>query len=54
MPGVERDYTASTTATVISTAGDAALTVSEPGKLINGAFSLASPLEVSFGAGRLV
>src|ERR1044071_3004740 len=25
------------------------LTVSEPGKLMNGAFSLASPLEVSFG-----
>jgi uncharacterized repeat protein (TIGR01451 family) len=49
VPGVERDYTASTTASVISTAGDAALTVSEPGKLTNGAFSLASPLEVSFG-----
>ena len=30
-PGVAKDYTASTTATVISTAGDAALTYSDPG-----------------------
>ena len=30
-PGVAKDYTASTTANVISTAGDAALTVSRPG-----------------------
>ena len=29
-PGVAKDYTASTTATVISTAGDAALTVTDP------------------------
>ena len=43
-PGVAKDYTASTTATVISTAGDAALTVSDPGHLINGAFALPSPL----------
>ncbi|WP_053227419.1 family 78 glycoside hydrolase catalytic domain [Solirubrobacter soli] len=47
-PGVAKDYTASTTADVVSTAGDAALTVSDPGHLTNGAFSLASPLEVSF------
>jgi amidase len=33
---------------VLSTAGDAALTVSDPGHLTNGAFSLPSPLEVSF------
>ena len=33
---------------MISTAGDALLTVSEPGHLMNGAFSLTSPLEVSF------
>ena len=33
-------YEASTTANVISTAGDAALTVSDPGHLTNGAFSL--------------
>jgi hypothetical protein len=46
-PGVDKDYTASTTASVISTAGDAALTYSAPGHLTNGAFSLPSPLEVS-------
>jgi hypothetical protein len=46
--GVERDYTASTTATVTSTAADATLSVSEPGHLTNGAFSLAEPLRVSF------
>jgi hypothetical protein len=45
-PGVEREYTASTTATVISTAGDAALSVSDPGHLSNGAFSLPEPLRV--------
>ena len=39
-PGVARDYTASTTANVISTAGDATLTHSDPGHLTNGAFSL--------------
>jgi hypothetical protein len=32
---------------VVSTAGDATLSVSEPGRLANGAFSLAQPLEVS-------
>jgi len=46
-PGVERDYTATTDATIISTAGDAALTVSDPGHLTNGAFSLPEPLRVS-------
>ncbi len=45
-PGVARDYTASTTANVISTAADATLTVSEPGRLMNGSFSLAEPLRV--------
>jgi hypothetical protein len=49
-PGVTRTYTASTTANVISTAGDAALTVSDPsstatGHLVNGAFSLPQPLK---------
>jgi sugar lactone lactonase YvrE len=44
-PGVARDYTASTTANVISTAGDATLSVSDPsgnatGRLVNGAFAL--------------
>jgi hypothetical protein len=47
-PGIAKDYTASTPATVISTAGDAALTVSDPGHLMNGTFSLPSPLEVTF------
>ena len=44
-PGIDKDYTASTTANVISTAGDAALTVADPsatatGHLVNGTFSL--------------
>ena len=48
-PGIGKDYTATAGANVISTAGDAALTVSDPsttspGHLVNGAFSLASPL----------
>jgi hypothetical protein len=48
-PGVTRTYTASTSATVISTAGDAALTVSDAssvatGHLVNGTFSLPQPL----------
>ena len=47
-PGVERTYTASTTAGVVSTAGNAALAVSEPGHLANGAFTLPEPLAVSF------
>jgi hypothetical protein len=46
-PGVTKDYSASTTATVTSTAADAALTVSDPGHLTNGAFSLPSPLQVT-------
>ena len=48
VPGVTRDYTATTTATVVSTAGDAALTVSDPGHLANGSFTLPSPLSVAF------
>ncbi|HEY6887202.1 MAG TPA: hypothetical protein VI300_05455, partial [Solirubrobacter sp.] len=47
-PGVAKDYTAATTANVISTAGDAALTVSDPGHLTNGAFALPEALQVSF------
>jgi enterochelin esterase-like enzyme len=46
--GVGKDYTATTTATIISSAGDAALTVSDPGHLTNGAFALPSPLGVAF------
>ena len=45
-PGVEREYTASTTANVISSAGDAALTTSDPGHLRNGSFTLPQPLRV--------
>jgi uncharacterized protein (TIGR03118 family) len=48
-PGVAKDYTASTTATVTSSAGDATLTVADPsttntGKLVNGTFTLAQPV----------
>jgi uncharacterized protein (TIGR03118 family) len=51
-PGVARDYTASTTANVISSAGDATLSVADPsttdtGKLVNGAFALAQPVQVN-------
>ncbi|HZC26221.1 MAG TPA: TIM-barrel domain-containing protein, partial [Actinopolymorphaceae bacterium] len=46
-PGVEETYSASTTANVTSTAGDATLTVSDPGHLRNGSFSLPDPLQVS-------
>ncbi len=45
-PGVARTYTAQTTADVVSTAGDAALSVSDPGHLANGAFTLPQPLQV--------
>ena len=50
-PGVDGTYTATGTATVISSAGDAALSVSDPsttatGRLVNGAFSLTAPLLV--------
>src|SRR5262245_17384396 len=46
-PGTAKDYTASTTANVVSSAGDATLTVADPsatntGKLVNGAFTLAN------------
>src|SRR4051812_5942356 len=45
-PGVEHVYEAQTTADVLSTAGDAALSVSDPGHLTNGAFALPQPLQV--------
>ena len=46
-PGVAREYTATTTANVISTAGDATLSVADPsptntGRLVNGTFALPS------------
>ena len=51
-PGVDGTYNASTTANVISSAGDGVLSVADPsatntGKLVNGAFTLAQPLQVS-------
>jgi hypothetical protein len=50
-PGVDRDYTAGTTATVTSTAGDALLSVADPdpvnpGHLVNGSYALPSPLQM--------
>ena len=45
-PGAARDYVATTTATVISTAGDASLTHSDPGHMANGPFTLPQPLRV--------
>ena len=46
---MEKDYTASTSANVISSAGDATLSVAPvPAYLANGAFTLPSPLQVSF------
>ena len=49
-PGIAKDYTATGTANVISTAGDAALSVADPsatatGHLVNGTFSLPSTLQ---------
>ncbi|MBE2320646.1 amidase [Solirubrobacter sp. CPCC 204708] len=49
IPGVAKEYTTATDATVTSTAGDATLSVSGPGHLTNGAFALAEPLRVEFG-----
>jgi len=46
VPGVDKDYSTTARATVISTAGDAALSVSDPGHMANGAFSLPEPLRV--------
>src|SRR5262245_32586397 len=48
-PGVAADYTASTTANVISTAGDGLISVADPsstatGRLVNGNYALTSPL----------
>ena len=51
-PGVAQDYTAALTADVISSAGDAALSVADPsttapGHLVNGTFALPSALQAS-------
>ena len=55
-PGVDRTYDASTTANVISTAGDATLSVTDPsttatGRLVNGAFALSEPLQARANTG---
>jgi Asp-tRNA(Asn)/Glu-tRNA(Gln) amidotransferase A subunit family amidase len=55
-PGVGHTYTAATTADVISTAGDATLGVSDPdtahpGRLLNGAYALAAPLQADANGG---
>ena len=54
-PGVARTYETTMGATVISTAGDATLSVVDTGpnagRLVNGAFSLAQPLMVKANAG---
>jgi hypothetical protein len=54
VPGVAADYTASTPATVTSTAGDATLSVADPGAthtghLVNGAFFLPQTLRAAAG-----
>jgi len=51
-PGVDREYSATTTAHVTTTAATAMLTVSdrsdtEPGHLVNGTYTLPSPLKVA-------
>ncbi len=50
VPGVGQTYTASTAASVVSSAGDGALSVFDPssnarGRLVNGAFALTAPLQ---------
>ena len=47
-PGITKEYTTTSAANVISTAGEATLSVSDPGHLTNGAFTLAEPLRVEF------
>lgn len=51
-PGYGRDYTTTTDARVTSTAGDATLSVVDPsavapGRLVNGSYALATPLQVN-------
>jgi hypothetical protein len=53
VPGVDADYDASSTANVVSTAGDAALSVADPGAnpghLVNGSFVMPSILQARAG-----
>jgi len=51
-PGVAKDYEASVAATVTTTAGDATLTAvdpasASPGRLVNGTFALAQPVQAA-------
>ena len=51
VPAVARTYDTAAAATVVSTAGDATMSVTDPsatapGRLVKGAFSLAQPLQV--------
>jgi hypothetical protein len=55
-PGVAREYTASMLGNVISTAGEATLSVSDPattntGKLVNGPFALPQVLQANANGG---
>jgi Zinc carboxypeptidase/Chitobiase/beta-hexosaminidase C-terminal domain len=55
-PGVGRDYLATTSANVISTAGEATLSVTDPdtantGRLVNGAFALPRVLQANANGG---
>ena len=55
-PGVDKTYDAGTTANVISTAGDAALSVTDAsatatGRLVNGTFALGEPLQAKADSG---
>jgi hypothetical protein len=55
-PGVDQTYDAGATANVISSAGDGLLSVSDPssvntGKLVNGTFTLAQPLQARATSG---
>ena len=57
-PGLAKDYTASSSATVTSTAGDATLTVADPsstatGHLVNGTFSMPQALQAGANGGSL-
>jgi hypothetical protein len=52
IPGVGKDYTATMSATLTSTAGDATLSVADAsptatGRMTNGAFALTAPVQVS-------
>jgi amidase len=51
-PGAADTYTATTTANVISTALDARLDVEDPGRLMNGSFALAQPVQVEIAPNR--